>query len=118
MAFIFSLLPSLQNHPAARPSSARVLSVLSAGLHSPYTDYQAHPDLSDNYSLKAAADAAGFYNDLTLDSLARENPSVSFIHFAPGMVASSWGTEMPVLVKGKLFVLSFAVFSCFLLLFV
>lgn len=42
--------------------------------------------LSCSYGLKAAADAAGFYNDIAMDSFARENPEVSFIHAAPGGV--------------------------------
>ncbi len=35
------------------------------------------------YSLKNAADAAGFYNDIGLDCLAREHPTVAFVHAAP-----------------------------------
>jgi hypothetical protein len=42
--------------------------------------------LERTYSIKNAADAAGFYNDLALDSLSRENPSISFQHAAPGFV--------------------------------
>ena len=41
--------------------------------------------------------AAGFYNDLGLDSFARqpENKNVTFIHAAPGFVNTNWGTELP-----------------------
>ena len=42
-----------------------------------------------SYSLKNAADAAGFYNDCALDKLSEENPGVAFIHAAPGLVRYS-----------------------------
>jgi hypothetical protein len=52
---------------------------------------------TNSYSIKNAADAAGFYNDLGLDSLARdpENKNILFVHAAPGFVNTNWGTEMP-----------------------
>ena len=45
--------------------------------------------------------AAGFYNDLAVDALARdpENASVTFIHSAPGTVNTPWGREMPTPVR-------------------
>ena len=81
MAFIESLLPALRNS-----GDARVLSVLSAGIHGAYEGYNSDFTLERTYSIKNAADAAGFYNDLALDALSRENPSVSFQHAAPGFV--------------------------------
>jgi hypothetical protein len=42
----------------------------------------------------------GFYNDIALDSLARENPNIAFVHAAPGLVASNWGTELNFFLRG------------------
>ncbi len=81
IAFIDSLLPALR-----KSDDARVLSVLSAGLHGAYGGYNSDFTLERTYSIKNAADSAGFYNDLALDSLSRENPSISFQHAAPGFV--------------------------------
>ncbi|ETV99688.1 hypothetical protein H310_07753 [Aphanomyces invadans] len=93
MAFIEEFLPSLRQSK----HSPRVLSVLSAGVHSPYDNYVNDPELKSSYSLKNAADAAGFYNDLMLDaySQAPANAAIAFGHSAPGFVATNWGTEMP-----------------------
>ena len=76
-----------------------VLSVLSAGVHSPYTGYASDVDLKHSYSLANAANAAGFYNDLAMESLAKENPTISFIHAAPGVVNTNWGTELPAVLR-------------------
>ncbi|KAL3928928.1 MAG: hypothetical protein SGBAC_012429, partial [Bacillariaceae sp.] len=77
---------------------AVILSVLSGGVHSPYKNYESDFSLKDGYSNNNAANAAGFYNDLGLDALARSNPSMNFIHSAPGFVNTNWGTELnPVL---------------------
>jgi hypothetical protein len=81
VAFIQSLLPALRNS-----ADARVLSVLSAGVHGAYEGYSSDFTLEDTYSIKNAADAAGLYNDVALDALSRENPSISFQHAAPGFV--------------------------------
>jgi hypothetical protein len=81
VAFIESLLPALRNS-----DDARVLSVLSAGIHGAFEGYNSDFTLEKTYSIKNAADAAGFYNDLALDSLSRDNPSVSFQHATPGFV--------------------------------
>lgn len=78
---------------------ARVLSVLSAGVHSPYPFYETDPMLENNYSIKNAADAAGTYNDIFLDKLAAKHTDVLFAHAAPGFVNTSWGTEMPFYVR-------------------
>ncbi len=87
MAFIYALLPLLR-----QAQSPRVLSVLSGGVHSPYAEWRSDPELKTHYSLKNAADAAGFYNDLALDALARapEDSKIAFIHAAPGFVNTNW----------------------------
>ena len=92
-AFSSTLLPAL--HKSTLPKGPVVVSVLSGGIHSPYIDYKDDPELKINYSIKNAADIAGFYNDLFFDTLGKKNPTVSFYHAAPGFVNSNWGTEMP-----------------------
>ena len=72
-----------------------MLSVLSGGVHGAYAHWKQDPELKTHYSLKNAADAAGFYNDIGADSLAREHPTLSFMHAAPGFVNTNWGTELP-----------------------
>jgi NAD(P)-dependent dehydrogenase (short-subunit alcohol dehydrogenase family) len=96
MAFIDAFLPQLRNSV-----SPRVMSVLSAGVHSPYKQYASDPELKQNYSLKNAADAAGFYNDVGLDALSREegNQNIVFAHAAPGFVKTNWGREMPTVIR-------------------
>jgi NAD(P)-dependent dehydrogenase (short-subunit alcohol dehydrogenase family) len=83
------LLPSLRRAP-----NGRVLSVLSGGVHGPFTDWE-DADLKANFSLRRAADAAGFYNDLALQHLANDpqNASIGFLHAAPGFVATKWGHQ-------------------------
>ena len=94
-AFATCLLPALRS--ASMPGGPVVLSVLSGGIHSPYKKYDSDPELKSNYSIKNAADAAGFYNDLFFDKLAKVsgNEKINFIHASPGFVASNWGTEFP-----------------------
>lgn len=94
-AFALSFLPSLR-----RSEDARVLSVLSAGVHSSYRNYSKDVSLSGgSYSIKNAADAAGFYNDIMVDALSEEEPRITFMHAAPGFVNTNWGTEMPAPVR-------------------
>jgi len=92
MAAIQLLLPLLR-----QSSSPRVLSVLSGGVHSPYSSWSTDPELKTSFSLKNAADAAGFYTDLTLDTFASqpENTKVLFIHAAPGVVSTNIGSQNP-----------------------
>jgi NAD(P)-dependent dehydrogenase (short-subunit alcohol dehydrogenase family) len=103
MALINAFLPLLRSTAASEPPAApKVLSVLSAGVHGVYQNYATDPELRDNYSLKNAADAAGFYNDLCLDSFAKqpENKGITFIHAAPGIVNTNWGTELNFVLRG------------------
>lgn len=84
-AFAKGLLPALE-----KSDDPRILSVLSAGIHSAYIGYKTDPELCNGgYSIKNAADAGGFYNDIFLDSLSRENSNVAFFHAAPGFVNTS-----------------------------
>lgn len=109
MAMLYCLLPALltkTNSDDGMP--AVVVSVLSGGVHSAYKNYSKDPSLKDSYSIKNAADAAGYYNDLGLDQFALDNlkkrqadnntRELCVVHAAPGFVNTNWGTEFhPVL---------------------
>ena len=83
-----ALAPAMKASP-----DPRVLTVLSAGVHGPYKHYANDPELSrGHYSIKNAADSTGCYNDVLVDQLSAENPTISYLHAAPGFVATSWGT--------------------------
>jgi len=79
----------------------RVLSVLSAGIHSPFSDYKKDFELKDSYSLPRAADSAGFYNDVMLDAYSKQkdNQGITFIHAAPGFVSTNIGNSLPWFVR-------------------
>lgn len=100
MAFTTMLLPALRK--STMPGGGVVLSVLSAGVHSPYKSYKTDPELKENYSIANAANFAGYYNDLGLDYLARQrsNEGINFVHAAPGFVNTNWGTEFPWYMRG------------------
>ena len=95
VAFMRALAPLLDRAP-----DPRVLTVLSAGVHSPFVGYASDPDLKTTYSLTNAANAAGFYNDIAVESMALEHPHISFTHAAPGIVKTNWGRELPTVVRG------------------
>ena len=101
MAWAWLLLPALKK--STMP--AVVLSILSGGVHSPYNNYAQDPSLKNSYSIKNAADAAGYYNDLGLDHLARhcnnddDNKKIAFCHASPGFVNTSWGKEFHPLLR-------------------
>jgi NAD(P)-dependent dehydrogenase (short-subunit alcohol dehydrogenase family) len=97
VAFALALLPQLR-----AAGHGKVLSVLSGGVHSAYANADRDFELKSHYSIKNAADAAGFYNDAAWDSMAAApgNESLLFIHAAPGFVNTSWGTQLPTVVRG------------------
>jgi hypothetical protein len=95
--FMQMLLPLLSASP-----DGRVMTVLSAGVHSPYAKYSTDPDLETNFSIKNGADSAGFYNDIAIDKLSKEHTNVSFFHTAPGFVGSAWGSELAWYLKGPI----------------
>lgn len=99
MLFVRELIPLLKEG-SRHDGDARVLSVLSAGVHKPYL-VEDDLALKNNFSISNAANAAGFYNDLALDEFSREYPDsgITFIHAAPGFVRTTWGNEMPFLLK-------------------
>jgi hypothetical protein len=79
----------------AQSTDGRVFTVLSAGVHSPYAEFDTDFDLSKGFSLRNAANAAGFYNDILVEKLHDEFPTLTVAHAAPGIVASRWGSEFP-----------------------
>ena len=84
----------------AKSNDPRSLSVLSAGIHSSYKNYETDPELSlGSYSIKNAADSAGFYNDIMADKFSDVNPDITYMHAAPGFVSTRWGTEMPAVIR-------------------
>lgn len=89
----------------ASSSNGRILTVLSAGIHSKYKNYEKDFDLKESYSVRNAADAAGFYTDAGFESLALEYPDIVVAHAAPGFVNTSWGTEMPWWLRGPIRIL-------------
>ena len=95
MQFVRELLPQLE----AGSEPGVVFSILSAGYHGVYPHWQQDFELRDHFSLKNAADSAGLYNDLGLEAVASRHSGVRCVHWAPGFVASSWGTELPGLVR-------------------
>ncbi len=90
------LAAALEARDALEKSGGACLFVLSAGIHSVPASLTGLD--AANFSLKQAADAAGFYTDCIVASLAETTKNVRWVHAAPGFVASSWGTELnPVL---------------------
>jgi len=79
----------------AGKANARVLTVLSAGVHGRYAGYDSDFGLENSYSTMNAANAAGFYTDAGFESLANAYPNIVFAHAAPGFVNSNWGSELP-----------------------
>lgn len=85
--------------PSMNATGSRILTVLSAGVHGRYAHHETDFDLQTNYSIKNAADAAGFYTDAVFEQLSMEYPSLSVVHASPGLVNTSWGTEMPTALR-------------------
>jgi len=93
--FIRELQPLLSS-----AKDGRSLSILSAGMHGSYANYKTDPELSlGSYSIKNAADSAGFYNDIVMDTFSEQHTDVTFMHAAPGFVSTRWGTEMPAPIR-------------------
>eukprot|EP00798_Chlamydomonas_sp_ICE-L_P000506 gene506-1915_t len=94
-AFVEALSPNLM-----ASDNPIVLTVLSAGVHSPFTGYRDDTDLEKTFSIVNAANACGFYNDLAVDWLAERHAPIKFVHACPGLVDTNWGNEMPMVLKG------------------
>jgi hypothetical protein len=79
---------------ALNQSKGAAIFVLSAGQHAPFLPADKDYALKESYSLKNAADAAGFYTDLAIESLAKKYPDARFVHACPGFVDSNWGEDL------------------------
>jgi NAD(P)-dependent dehydrogenase (short-subunit alcohol dehydrogenase family) len=84
----------------SQSADGRVLTVLSAGVHSPYAEYATDFDLSKAFSLSKNANAAGFYNDVLAEKLHVEFPRLTVAHAAPGFVKTNWGWDLPWYLRG------------------
>jgi Short-chain dehydrogenases of various substrate specificities len=115
VAMVLGLLPSLRQsaqqqqqegnnnqHNSMMQKGPVVMSVLSGGVHSVYKNMHQDFSLEKNYSVKNAADAAGYYNDLGLDVMAMDerNRGINFVHASPGFVNTNWGTEFNPILRG------------------
>ena len=89
----------LGQYQLLHPENCRVLTVLSAGVHRKYKEWESDFELKQHYSMRNAADAAGFYTDAGFASLAQRFSHVTFAHAAPGFVATAWGSEMPAVLR-------------------
>ncbi|KAF3933069.1 hypothetical protein ABW20_dc0108375 [Dactylellina cionopaga] len=92
--FIQKLLPTLTTTSSSSPFGSRVISVLSAG-------QEGQLDLEDfelktNFSLPNAAKHAGTSNSAIAKYLARQHPTIGFVHSFPGTV------NTPMLESSKL----------------
>lgn len=105
VALVEALAPALAASPRGR-----VMFVLSAGVHSPHTA-PADFELRDTYTLKAAADAAGWYTDCAVMALARAHPTLRVVHASPGLVATNWGSEFNPVLRGLVRVVQWAAFA-------
>jgi hypothetical protein len=81
MRFISSLLPLLSHSP-----SARVITVLAAGLESTILIEDLDLSSPGNYSMLKCMNHSATMTSLALDELAKSNPSITFIHKYPGPV--------------------------------
>ncbi|KAF2760273.1 short-chain dehydrogenase/reductase [Pseudovirgaria hyperparasitica] len=96
LRFVTNLLPLLQSAPEPQKLS-RVISVLAAGLETSLN--MADLQLKNAYTLKACADHATTMTSLSLRRLARQYPTTSFIHSAPGGVRTNIARDMNPLMR-------------------
>lgn len=98
VGFVKCLMPFML--ATVKDAPPQVLSVLSGGVHSPYTSYRSDPSLKTSFSIKNAADAAGFYNDIAVEMFSKEYPQAVFTHSSPGLVKTNWGSDFPWYIRG------------------
>ncbi|KAK4694108.1 hypothetical protein P7C71_g3416, partial [Lecanoromycetidae sp. Uapishka_2] len=85
--FTQQLLPLLQ---LASPKLSRVVSVLAPGEESRTNFHIDDLDLKKNFSLRTAACHAITMTDFSFEEMAKQNPSISFVHTYPGMVKTGF----------------------------
>lgn len=100
-AFALALAPTLALSAAlAKPNGpprGRTLTVLSAGVHGRWDAWTrpGYMELRRGFSVSAAANAAGVYNDALVHGLSLAHPSSLYAHAAPGIVSTRWGSDFP-----------------------
>ncbi|KUL89523.1 hypothetical protein ZTR_04415 [Talaromyces verruculosus] len=97
MRFIQNLIPQL-GQAASSGSLARVVSVLGPSTEGKLIEDDL--DLQKNYSLPNAATHAVTMTSLSMIHLAASNPTISFIHSAPGGVKTNIMRDFNPLAKG------------------
>ena len=95
MLFTHCLLPLLRASP---PHLSRVVSVLDPGSTSSSFDLS-NMDLTHNYSLANAACHATAMTTFFFEELAKQTPTVSFVHASPGIVKTGFVKEQNLLVR-------------------
>ena len=83
---------------AASPRLSRVISVLAPGEEKPGFNLD-DLGLKSNFSLRNAANHAITMTDLAFEELARQNPSVSFVHAYPGAVKTGFFKEQSTVMR-------------------
>ncbi|KAF1998649.1 short-chain dehydrogenase/reductase [Amniculicola lignicola CBS 123094] len=78
---LHSLLPLLNKSP-----NPRVLSVLAGGMEAPLNESDLDLREPENWSVMAAAFQGATMGTLSLEHLAQQNPELSIVHWAPGVV--------------------------------
>lgn len=81
MRFITNLLPLLSAAP-----HPHVVSVLAGGMEGKV--FESDLALKDHYSIINCVNASSTMTTLFMERLARENPSIAFVHEYPGVVAT------------------------------
>jgi NAD(P)-dependent dehydrogenase (short-subunit alcohol dehydrogenase family) len=86
--FAQNLLPLLKRAAEGpAPALSSLVSVLAAGLEGPINKNDI--SLKTTYSLRACANHATTMNSLAIQTLAKENPGITFVHSAPGGVQTN-----------------------------
>jgi len=104
LALILELLPFLESTARDGEKDVRVLSVLAAGKGTMV--HQTDLDLKEHYGATECANATTFYNDLMVNELFLQHPSISFFHAHPGFVETDLGRELPGIVRAAVSLLS------------
>lgn len=90
MRFTQQLLPLLRT---ASPELSRVVSVLAPGGESRTSFYLNDLDLKSNFSIRTAACHAITMTNFSFEEMAKQNPTVSFVHTYPGVVKTAFYKE-------------------------
>jgi len=104
LSLILQFMPLLESTAANEENNVRVMSVLGAGKGSLVHDTDL--DLKEHYGLQQAANACCFYNDLMVNELFIQHPSIYFFHVYPGFVDTDLSRDLPGILRVPLQILS------------